>query len=257
MDVGQSPNTAAATGSMKPASDLLPRLYDRAGHDIDFDTWIRLHLQDEELEYVARQRVGPDWVATLWFGIDPGTVTAPHQHTALHRPAVFRRRSNAWARSGSISGSTSALSTWPPDRLRYATEADALAGHEEAVARLAEDSRSATPEQLAVTDHDADNVSGSGSSAGPGSLPGSMGSLGSGIVWGSSGPVGVIVIFCRYRAMTEITVRAPRPGHAYLAGRTRADQPQSSSLRGIGYLLARSWPRRAPVRLKRGARRFD
>jgi hypothetical protein len=135
----QDPSSAGAV--------LLPRLYDRTGRTIDLVTYVQLHQDDPDYERVAAEAVGPYWVSTLWFGIGTGPARGGQVPGSRRAPTVFRTlivRSDRTAPDPAALGLT-------PDTLRYATEADARAGHAHAVTQLREASYDATAERPAIT----------------------------------------------------------------------------------------------------------
>jgi hypothetical protein len=139
MTDGENSGTPART-------DLMPRLYDQRGRLIDFATYVQLHLDNPGCEHVASERVGPYWVSTLWFGIDSGTVPGPRQPGSRRAPAVYRTMIER------LDDKAPDPSTFDlgPDTLRYASEADARAGHAHAVDTLREAVHSTTAERPAV-----------------------------------------------------------------------------------------------------------
>lgn len=129
-----------------PVTDLLPRLYDQDGRRIDFAAYVQLHLDNPGCEHVASGRVGPYWVSTLWFGIDAGRLPGPRQPGSRRAPAVYQtliERLDDDAPDPAVFGLT-------PDTLRYATEADARAGHAHVAEQLREGTFGATAERPAV-----------------------------------------------------------------------------------------------------------
>lgn len=96
-----------------------PMWFNKAGEPISVAQWEVLH-RDETYLRVASDHVGPDlWVSTVWLGID-------HGFGRGHRPIIFETM---------IFGGSMDTECW-----RYATEAEAIAGHAEALnmARLNE-----------------------------------------------------------------------------------------------------------------------
>ncbi|MDH2416264.1 hypothetical protein [Nocardioides sp. CER19] len=139
-----APTSAPADAARR--ADLMPRLYDQRGRLIDFATYVQLHLDNPGCEHVASERVGPYWVSTLWFGIDSGSVPAPRQPGSRRAPAVYRtmvERLENRAPDPGVFGLT-------PDTMRYASEADARAGHAQVVETLRDAIQSATAERPAV-----------------------------------------------------------------------------------------------------------
>lgn len=89
--------------------------YDRQGNPISDDEWSAT-FRDPELKRVAETTVGGIWISTVWLGLDHGWGSGP--------PLIFETMAFALGVSWSeLAGN------------RYATEAEALAGHEEIVAR--------------------------------------------------------------------------------------------------------------------------
>lgn len=90
--------------------------YDRSGNNISFRDWARLCAWDEknDLNYkrVGGTTVGPYWISTVWLGLN-------HQY-GTGRPLIFE---------------TMVFSKEESDLAchRYATEAEAIAGHERVV----------------------------------------------------------------------------------------------------------------------------
>ena len=137
----------SGTPALAHRAELMPRLFDRAGRRIDFATYVQLHLDNPGCEHIASERVGEYWVSTVWFGIDAGT-TVPSPRRPGHRraPAVYRtliERLADEAPDPRIFGLT-------VDTLRYASEADARAGHAHVVDTLHDATHDATAERPAV-----------------------------------------------------------------------------------------------------------
>lgn len=113
--------------------------HDRQGNAISYDEYVRLRYQDESYWRVAETYVGPYRVSTVWLGVDHhfgrGTL-------AIFETMVFAEESIADERG----------THWDHYQDRYATEAEALAGHAKVVELLREhyDARAGTtsPEQL-------------------------------------------------------------------------------------------------------------
>ena len=146
MSQWENSGTPAAQASRTPG--LVPPLYDRGGQRIDFATYVQLHLDNPGCEYVTSERIGPYFVSTLWFGIDTGAAPTPGPRRPGSRraPAVFRtlvERLEDTAPDPRVFGLT-------PDTLRYATEADARAGHLHVAETLLEVTYAATAERPAV-----------------------------------------------------------------------------------------------------------
>lgn len=122
------------SGTPAPAqrANLMPHLYDQGGRRIDFATYVQLHLDNPGCEHIASERVGQYWVSTLWFGIDTGALPSPRQPGNRRAPAVYRtlvERLEDDAADPRVFGLTR-------DALRYASEADARAGHAHVVETL-------------------------------------------------------------------------------------------------------------------------
>jgi hypothetical protein len=139
------PADAAPGPSYASVAELMPPLFDRDGRSIDFAAWVRLHLEDPRCERVATERVGPYWVSTLWLGIDAGRAPAPRRAGSRRAPAVFRTMVE---RLEDDATAPAALGI-DEDALRYATEADARAGHEH-VATLLSDAAGRPRRDLSV-----------------------------------------------------------------------------------------------------------
>src|SRR4051812_950771 len=138
-------DAAAPDPAAAPAADLMPRLHDQSGRPIDFATYIQLHLDNPQYEYVESGRIGQYWVSTLWFGIDAGSVPRPRQPGSRRAPALYRtliERLEDDAPDPEVFGLT-------PDTLRYGSEADARAGHAHVVQTL-DDVAHSTAERPAV-----------------------------------------------------------------------------------------------------------
>ena len=136
----------SGTPALAHRAELMPRLYDRGGRRIDFATYVQLHLDNPGCEHIASQRVGDYWVSTLWFGIDTGYLPGPRQPGNRRAPAVYQtliERLDDNAAAPGVLGLT-------PDTLRYVSEADARAGHAQAVEALREATHDATAERPAV-----------------------------------------------------------------------------------------------------------
>jgi len=90
--------------------------YDRQGNPLSLDEWVNLEeRRDPEYKRVAETTVGHLWVSTVWLGLN-------HAWNPNHRPLIFE---------------TMIFPRWNFGELymdRYSTEAEALAGHEVAVA---------------------------------------------------------------------------------------------------------------------------
>jgi hypothetical protein len=93
--------------------------YDRQGNPLTMEEWVELlDRRDPDYERVAETTVGRLWVSTVWLGLDHNW-SPPGEH---HIPLIFE---------------TMIFPRWNRSDLyldRYATEAQALAGHEVAVA---------------------------------------------------------------------------------------------------------------------------
>ena len=103
-----------------------PVYFDRDGTPITFKEWGRLRFGDVRgdrlMDYcrVASTLVGEVWVSTVWLGID-------HGFRSDGPPIIFETM---------VFGGGDTYDGWQD---RYATEADALAGHQGVVALLAVD----------------------------------------------------------------------------------------------------------------------
>ena len=110
--------TAERTG-WNPDNGALPH-YDREGRAISLAAWAVL-FEDFRYKRIARSKVPGGWVSTVWLGLD-------HRYGLLDRgtqaPIIFET-----------------MAFWSPSddcrtMDRYATEAEALAGHRRIVAQL-------------------------------------------------------------------------------------------------------------------------
>lgn len=91
------------------------RYFDRDGKPLDSGLW-SLKLTDEAYQRVALDDVGGVTVSTVWLGLD-------HQFRPGGPPLIFETMGFGVAGADDI-------------QRRYSTEAEALAGHREIVARL-------------------------------------------------------------------------------------------------------------------------
>lgn len=87
-------------------------VYDRSGNPIEFDEFLRL-IEKEYYQRLNRTEVGDCVVSTVWLGFS-------HGHTIEGPPLIFETM--AFGRDG--------LEKFT---YRYATESDALRGHQEVV----------------------------------------------------------------------------------------------------------------------------
>lgn len=87
--------------------------YDRAGAPIDMPTWAS-KMEDETYQVVARTHVGEVFVSTVWLGINHQFGDGP--------PIIFE----TMVFGGPLD----------EEQVRYSTEAAALAGHDQMVARV-------------------------------------------------------------------------------------------------------------------------
>jgi hypothetical protein len=85
------------------------RMYDRDGEPITMRQWGML-THDLEYKVLKQEDVGPYWVSTVWLGID-------HGYEFYGLPIIFETMV--------FKGDRSDVECW-----RYATEAEAFAGHE-------------------------------------------------------------------------------------------------------------------------------
>jgi hypothetical protein len=90
--------------------------YDREGKPISLDEWGRLH-EDKSYLRVGNTDLGPYWVSTVWLGVDHRFGDGP---PVIFETMVFTTSARDEGRAGPEF-----------DTRRYATEAEALAGHEE------------------------------------------------------------------------------------------------------------------------------
>lgn len=92
--------------------------YDKEGKPIDSQTAMRMRYGDDELSDYARiglDEVGDARISTVWLGLD-------HNFSGVGPPLIFESM---------VFGGD-----YEDDCRRYATEHEALAGHQEAVARV-------------------------------------------------------------------------------------------------------------------------
>lgn len=98
----------------------LGEYYDRQGERItDPQRWVDLMDDREGYRRVAQDVVGPYWVSTVWLGLD-------HNHCPGGPPLIFETMVFA----GEDDNERFAHDF---DMRRYATEAEAIAGHQETV----------------------------------------------------------------------------------------------------------------------------
>lgn len=90
-------------------------MYDRQGNPLTIEEWGVLHT--EENKRVAEDTIGRLWVSTVWLGMDHSFGGGP--------PLIFETMVFV------VTGEGHDL-----DCRRYATEAEALAGHEEVVTAI-------------------------------------------------------------------------------------------------------------------------
>lgn len=90
--------------------------YDREGKPISLQEWGRLHI-DETYVRVTDTDLGPYWVSTVWMGTNFGFGEGP---PIIFETMVFTTSARDEGHAGPEF-----------DTRRYATEAEALAGHEE------------------------------------------------------------------------------------------------------------------------------
>lgn len=94
---------------------MASRYYDRAGQEIDGDTWARI-LQPEN-QQVAADKIGNVTVSTVWLGLNHRFGEGP--------PLIFE----TLVFEGPLDG----------EMERYSTEAEALEGHAQMVNRVREE----------------------------------------------------------------------------------------------------------------------
>ena len=92
-------------------------IYDRQGKRIGMDEYVQLHV-DMDYKRVAEDTIGPYWISTVWLGMD-------HGWARNGPPIIFETMVFADTTSDSPLGpATDYLN-------RYATEEEAVKGHEE------------------------------------------------------------------------------------------------------------------------------
>jgi hypothetical protein len=93
-------------------------LYDRDGNPITMEQWNTL-LGNFDYKIVRQTQIGPYWVSTVWLGLDHNYFSSP--------PLIFETMVFGVTRDDPM------LDTLGPDIecVRYATEEQAIAGHEE------------------------------------------------------------------------------------------------------------------------------
>lgn len=94
-----------------------PYYYDRDGNQIGFEAWSRL-FSTALYKIVAQSEIGPYYVSTVWIGVDHGfTLSGP--------PIIFETMVFGHAGGDGLGPDIECR--------RYATEAEARAGHDEIV----------------------------------------------------------------------------------------------------------------------------
>jgi hypothetical protein len=102
--------------------------YDKEGRPISIEEWGRLKGSDPNYYRVAKTDIGPWVVSTVWLGLD-------HRYWGEGPPVIFETmvfRKAAWYADRSLPlGEREGM--FEQDCVRYCTEEEALAGHEEMV----------------------------------------------------------------------------------------------------------------------------
>ncbi len=96
-------------------SAALPGYYDRQGQPMSLGTWAQLIEKGMDYKRVAQTTVGPYWISTVWLGLD---------HSFWDGPPLIFETMVLLADDGPAN---------EYDVVRYSTEAEALAGHDEMV----------------------------------------------------------------------------------------------------------------------------
>lgn len=125
--------------------DLGPRYFDRAGNPMTFGEWAEA-MNDDEYRRVAETMVGDMWISTVWLGLDHGfgAITARAYGGERGPPVIFetmvfdqgeeaRKRWEEEMRKRTKWRYDFGAGEAQDFQERYATEAQALKGHKEAV----------------------------------------------------------------------------------------------------------------------------
>lgn len=94
-------------------------MYDREGRPLDLRSWAQLNA-DPDYKFIGHDKVGVYTISTVWLGMD-------HNFTSAGPPVTFETMV-FYTESDAVDYSLSF------DTLRYCTEAEAAAGHQEMVA---------------------------------------------------------------------------------------------------------------------------
>lgn len=95
-----------------------PSYYGRDGQPMGHMEWAERFGHDRDYKRVALTQVGELSVSTVWLGLD-------HNFAGVGPPLIFETMIH-----------DDAADDWLEDQWRYASEADARAGHEQVVATL-------------------------------------------------------------------------------------------------------------------------
>ena len=100
--------------------------YDRDGNPIPMTEWANL-IESKTAQRVAETTIGDAWVSTVWMGIDHSFGQGP---PVIFETMIFRAKD--------ATGELPAAIDDADYQERYCTEAEALAGHDRAVAWVRE-----------------------------------------------------------------------------------------------------------------------
>lgn len=114
-----------------------PRYFDREGQPIDLHEWGRLS-EDRKYKVLKQESVGVFWISTVWLGLDHSfrrrlDPTGEHEPPVIFETMVFDQGPKGAEET--YQGLRKVMdgddySPWSElDAERYATEAEALAGH--------------------------------------------------------------------------------------------------------------------------------
>lgn len=109
---------------VRPGYGDEPLFYDRKGEPIlDVNEWARLN-EDPDYHFVRRDLIGDRWVITIWIGLDHLTGEAEKPHIFTSGVFVAQDRRDPGAIGQML------------EEHSYATEEEAIAGHEKLVGEL-------------------------------------------------------------------------------------------------------------------------